>query len=194
MTVFNAFFWTDFNADGWDDLRIASYLSSVTNRSISVSELENFLSEEGLARRNPVTGSWEGVLIDVMSQGNDLGEGLEELFSHLNKPRSVSIDTNASPWAEKAAMLVSGLVASQAITEDQASKIYALAGGKVNPQSISEEDVAASRQIHQEQLDDQPRKDALDQLADSIINGYIRPAKTGQATVEEVIESIKQGL
>ena len=194
MTVLNSFLWSDFDEAGWDDASIASYLSSVTNKSISVAELENLLSEEGLARRNPVTGAWEGVLIDVMSDGNDLGDGLEELFSHLNKPRSVSIDTNSSPWAEKAASLVGGLLDIEAITEGQASKIYALAGGKVNSIRVTEEDVAASRKLYQDEIDDQPRKDALELLGSMLINEYIRPAQSGQATVEEVIESIKQGL
>ena len=82
----------------------------------------------------------------------------------------------------------------EAITEGQASKIYALAGGKVNSIRVTEEDVAASRKLYQDEIDDQPRKDALELLGSMLINEYIRPAQSGQATVEEVIESIKQGL
>jgi hypothetical protein len=88
-----------------------SYFSVITNRHIPCGELENLLGWSGKAKRNAVTGSWEGSLIDFMESGvvPPLSEGLGELFSHLNKPRSVGCDTDSQPWASKMADLLEGL-------------------------------------------------------------------------------------
>ena len=179
---------------GLDDATISAYLSSVTSKDISVADLENFLSEEKLARRNPVTGAWQGELIDVMNEGGDLGEGLEELFSHLNKPRSVSIETSTIAWASKANLLVSGLYVAAKISEQQAQKVYELAGGKITPQGVSVEEVAAFRASYEAENADIPRQQALEALALKIVNDFINPAKSGTQTVDEVIAAIKAGI
>lgn len=46
--------------EGYSDIQISSILSSVTARDIPAAQLENFLGDQGLANRNPVTGSWQG--------------------------------------------------------------------------------------------------------------------------------------
>lgn len=184
----------DMFALGWDDDRISSYLSSVTFNDIPVADLENLLSEEGLARRNPVTGSWEGELISVMETGGELGEALEELFSHLNKPRSVFIESSKEPWASKAGFLVSGLVAAGHISAIQEEKVYALSGGKLYVDGYPLSSVAEARLAYEAEQSDIPRKQALDELYSRILNEYISPAKFGSQSVEQVIESIKQGL
>ncbi len=80
-----------------------AYYSPVTSSYIPCSDLENLLGWADLAKRNAVTGAWEGVLIDFMNEPYiDLGlealaEGLRELFSHLNKPRSTGVDSNEQP-------------------------------------------------------------------------------------------------
>lgn len=179
---------------GLDDATISAYLSSVTNKDLSVAALENFLGEEKLARRNPVTGAWEGELITAMSEGGELGEALEELFSHLNKPRSVAIETSKMPWASKAGLLVTGLFLAAKISEQQAQKVYDLAGGKANPQGVSVESVAALRASYEAEKADAPRQQALDALALKIVNDFINPAKSGTQTVDEAIAAIKAGI
>ena len=73
---------------GKTDAEIAAFLSAITPHSILIADLENFLDFEGLAKRNPLTGAWEGVLPDeVTNNAYGLGAGLAALFSHINKPR-----------------------------------------------------------------------------------------------------------
>jgi len=179
---------------GMDEISISEYLSSKTVNDISASDLENFLSEQGLARRNPITGAWQGSLIDVMSDGGALGDALEELFSHLNKPRSVSIETTSSPWAEKASLLISGLFVLGSITEGQASGIYELAGGKLYDGGVSVEDIVESRNQRNSELADIARKEEINDLYERIFREFISPAMRGNQTASEVIDSIKQGL
>lgn len=179
---------------GLDDTTISSHLSSVTKRDLSVAELENFLSEEKLARRNPVTGSWEGDLINAMEEGGDLGEALEELFSHLNKPRSVVIETSRMPWASKAGLIVAGLIVAGKISEKQAAMVYDLAGGKVYPEGLSVDSVASLRSQYEYEKADAPRQQALDALAARVMSQYINPAKGSNQTLDEVVEAIKAGL
>lgn len=179
---------------GMDEISISEYLSSRTVSDISASDLENFLSEQGLARRNPITGAWQGSLIDVMSDGGALGDALEELFSHLNKPRSVSIETTSSPWAEKASLLISGLFVLGSITEDQASGIYEMAGGKLYADGVSLDDIVESRNQRNSELADIARKEEINDLSERIFREFISPAMRGNQTAAEVIDSIKQGL
>ena len=114
---------------GLTDADIHAELSALTVSAISIAELENFFDFEQLAKRNPITGAWEGVLIDRLNLGGALGEGLAELFSHVNKPRSEQVNTNEIEWAVKAADLLVGLQAVGDITADQASGFVALGGG-----------------------------------------------------------------
>ena len=108
-----------------------AYFAPLTSSFIPCGELENLLGFAGLAKRNAVTGAWEGSLIDFM-QGNTvpaLSEGLGELFSHLNKPRSTGVDTMEQPWASKMADLLTGLEAVGQIDAQFASDVVELAGG-----------------------------------------------------------------
>ena len=120
---------------------IHAELYALTNSPISIAELENFLDFEGLAKRNPITGSWEGVLIDRLNLGGALGEGLAELFSHINKPRSVQISTHEVEWAVKAEGLLVGLEAVGDVTAEQHLGFHALGGGYRHP-GIVVQDVA----------------------------------------------------
>ena len=130
---------------GMSDADIASLLAASTNKDIAISELENFLDFENLAKRDALTGSWVGVLPDeVTNNVFGLGPGLANLFSHINKPRSVIVDTTVSPWATDALALTGGLLAAGLITQAQYDGFYALANGRPNADAV-EQDVIDSR-------------------------------------------------
>ncbi len=112
-----------------------AYYSPVTSSYIPCSDLENLLGWAGLAKRNAVTGAWEGSLIDFMNSNAvpALSDGLSELFSHLNKPRSTGVDSNEQPWAGSMADLLGGLEAAGQITASFTADVVALAGGYAYP-------------------------------------------------------------
>ena len=108
-----------------------AYFAPLTTSYIPCGELENLLGFAGVAKRNAVTGAWEGSLIDFMQSiaVPALSEGLGELFSHLNKPRSTGCDTHEQPWASKMADLLAGLEAVGQIDAQFTADVVALAGG-----------------------------------------------------------------
>jgi len=108
-----------------------AYCSPITASYVPCGDLENLLGWADLAKRNAVSGAWEGSLIDFMNSEAvpALSDGLRELFSHLNKPRSVGCDTNSQPWASKMADLLSGLEAVGQITASFTADVVALASG-----------------------------------------------------------------
>jgi hypothetical protein len=113
-----------------------AYYSPITVGYIPCGDLENLLGWADLAKRNAVSGAWEGSLIDFMiMQGMvpALSDGLRELFSHLNKPRSIGCDTDSQPWASKMADLLSGLEAVDMIDASLTADVVALAGGYAYP-------------------------------------------------------------
>jgi hypothetical protein len=133
---------------GKTDAEIAAFLSAVTPRSILIADLENFLDFEGLAKRNPLSGAWEGVLpTEVSNNVYGLGAGLAALFSHINKPRSVHIDTSVDPWASSAHALLDGLLATGLITQAQYDGFYALGGG--HQHNVTAQDVSDARTLWQ---------------------------------------------
>ena len=134
--------------DGKTDAEIAAFLSAVTPAPILIADLENFLDFEGLAKRNPLTGAWEGTLPDEVSNNvYGLGSGLAALFSHINKPRSIHIDTTVDPWASDAHALMGGLLAAALITQAQYDVFYALGGG--HGHDVTAQDVADARTLWQ---------------------------------------------
>lgn len=156
---------------GMSDADIVSLLAASTNKDIAISELENFLDFENLAKRDALTGSWVGVLPDeVTNNAFGLADGLSALFNHINKPRSVVVDTTVSPWASDAAALTNGLLAAGLITAQQQTDFYALGGGQPNA-DLTEADVAQSRADH---LADQARTDRQ-LVADEKYNEFLSP-------------------
>jgi hypothetical protein len=130
---------------GMTDAEIAALLAASTASDIPIADLENFLDFESLAKRNAITGSWEGVLPDeIINNAFGLSDGLSSLFNHINKPRSVVIDTTVSPWASDAAALTNGLLAAGLITAQQQTDFYALGGGQPNA-GLTEAEVTQSR-------------------------------------------------
>jgi len=125
-----------------------AYYGPMTSSYIPCSDLENLLGWAGLAKRNAVTGAWEGSLIDFMNSNAvpALSDGLSELFSHLNKPRSTGVDSNEQPWAGSMADLLSGLEAVGLIDSQFTADVVALAGGYAYPDL----DVAAVQLLRDE--------------------------------------------
>jgi len=181
--------------DGMSDADIASLLAASTNKDISIAELENFLDFEKLAKRDALSGSWVGVLADeVTANAFGLSEGLSELFSHMNKPRSVIVDTTVSPWSTGALALTSGLLAAGLITQAQYDGFYDLANGRPNP-NLVEQDIIDSRNAYQAEVAEQNRQDSILSLKAEIENMYINPAVSDGVSDEATVRvAIKAGL
>ena len=171
----------------------AEIISSRTIRPISLAELENLLSFEGLAWRNEITGSWEGPLVEVMNLGGEIGEGLVELFRHINKTRSVQIETNKAEWAVKCRRLLDGLVTGGVITQEQSDKVVALGGGRPY-QGVDDEQVINETLQEEAKAARQSRVDEFMRFSASIQNDFIFPSIDGDETVEQLKARIKQEL
>lgn len=118
----------------------AALLSSLTVHPIDLQPLENLLSDEGLAWRDEITGNWSGPVPAVVAVGGELGAGVAELLRHLNKIRSVHIESNKPEWALKCSSLLAGLVLAGVITQEQSDKVIALGGG-LRHGVVSEQDI-----------------------------------------------------
>ena len=154
------------------DAEIAALLAASTASDIPISDLENFLDFESLAKRNAITGLWEGVLPDeIINDVFGLSAGLSALFNHLNKPRSVVIDTTVSPWASDAAALTAGLVAAGLITADQQTGFYALGGGLPNA-GLTEAEVTQSRVDWEAEEAARQAEEAARQAYQDWVDGY----------------------
>ena len=110
------------------------YYGPMTLNPIQCGDLENLLNWGGYASRNSVTGAWEGSLVDLMllNAVPELSEGLDELFTHLNQPRSTVIDTTTQPWASKMELLLNGLVVAGVVSTDLMYDVIDLGGGQPN--------------------------------------------------------------
>ena len=125
-----------------------AYYGPLTESYIPCGDLENLLGFAGLAKRNAVTGAWEGSLIELMNSNIPaLSEGLGELFSHLNNPRSIGCDTQEQPWASKMSDLLAGLVTVGIVNTQFVADVVALAGGYTYP-ALDEAAVQAVRDQH----------------------------------------------
>ena len=136
-----------------------AYYSPLTFSHIPCGDLENLLDWAGKAKRNPVTGAFEGSLIDFMNSNAvpALSDGLAELFSHLNKPRSTGCDTHEQPWGSKMADLLSGLEAVGQIDAQLTADVVALGGGYAH-EGITEADIQAIRDEEAQRVADAEAK------------------------------------
>lgn len=157
---------------GMTDAEIAALLAASTASDIPIADLENFLDFESLAKRNAITGSWEGVLPDeIINNAFGLSAGLSSLFNHINKPRSVVIDTTVSPWASDAAALTAGLLAAGLITAQQQTDFYALGGGLPNA-GLTEAEVTQSRVDWEAEEAARQAEEEARQAHQDWVNGY----------------------
>lgn len=118
--------------DGKTPEQIASLLAVRTAKPLLIADLENYVFQNGIARRNGITGAWQGPLIDAMQNQNfpsELRDGIEELMSFINNRTSVSIDTTKELRASQNATLLPGLLQTGVLTQEQVGEILALAGG-----------------------------------------------------------------
>ena len=138
-----------------------AYYGPITSSYVPCGDLENLLGWADLAKRNAVTGAWEGSLIDFMNSNAvpALSDGLAELFSHLNKPRSIGCDTDSQPWASKMADLLAGLEAVGQITVAFTADVVALAGGYAYP-DLDVDAVQLIRDEEVQRVSDQEAADA----------------------------------
>jgi hypothetical protein len=123
---------SDLLSEGKTPAQIAALLAVRTVRPIPIADLENYVAFQGIAWRNPITSDWEGPLIIAMQNEAfpaELRGGIVTLLGHVNKPRSVIIDTTQEPWASQASALLPGLMATGILSESQVSEVLALAGG-----------------------------------------------------------------
>ncbi len=162
-----------------------AYYGPLTVSHIPCGDLENLLDWAGVAKRNAITGAWEGSLVDFMGVIGipALSEGLGELFSHLNKPRSMTIDTNTQPWAGKMSGLLAGLEAAGAISFSLTNSVVALAGGYAYPDL----DEAAVQDVRDQHAADEAEAAADAALQaeiianatkwDALLNAHINPLK-----------------
>ncbi len=123
------------NYEGMTNAEAVAYYGPLTNTYIPCNKLEDMLGFAGLAKRNAVTSAWEGSLIDFMSSNAvpALSDGLAELFSHLNKPRSIGCDTHEQPWASKMADLLGGLQMVGLVDAQFSADVVALGAGFAYP-------------------------------------------------------------
>jgi len=158
------------------------YYSPLTVSPIPCGDLENLLDWAGLAKRSAVSGSWEGSLIDFMLSNAvpALSDGLAELFSHLNKPRSQSVESNLQPWGGKMDDLLDGLLAAGQITQLVIDDVIALGGGYAYPDL----DVAAAQAVrdnHASQVAEDAARAEFDvkiQRYNELYNIHISPLAT----------------
>ena len=167
-----------------------AYYGPITVSHVPCGDLENLLGWADLAKRNAVSGAWEGSLIDFMSSEAvpAISDGLRELFSHLNKPRSVGCDTDSQPWASKMADLLGGLEAVNMIDASFTADVVALASGYAHAdldvdavQLLRDEE--AQRVLDQEAADEEVAARAAVQVKieryASLYNTHISSLMTG---------------
>ena len=165
------------------DSQIASILSSFTNIDISLAEVENFLDFEGLAARNPVTGNWEGALVNVIGGASqELSDGVSELFVHLNKPRSLTIATTQEEWAVKCSSLLAGLVSANVIGSEQSNGFIALGNG-LRYGVVSEVDVAQSRNDYNIMLQREEERKQAEESKFALIEEFNEAYNTHVASI-----------
>jgi hypothetical protein len=151
----------------------SAYFGPMTLNPIPCGDLENLLNWGGEASRGSVSGAWEGLLIDFMLLNAipELSEGLDELFTHLNQPRSTVIDTTEQPWAGKMEDLLNGLVVAGAVDASLIDDVIALGGGQPNIGT----DYQAIRDDHEEAL----AKSANSIKHANLFNEHISPVLGG---------------
>jgi len=133
---------------------VAQY-KDLTNQPMPIGEVEFFLSQNGLANRNAITGAWEGVVVDAISTVPDLAL----LFQHLNGPRNVSVDTTDPAWATLCGTLLSSLLSAGILSQAQVDSFVALGGGYEYP-DLDEAAVQSLRDAEAQRVLDQEAADA----------------------------------
>ena len=176
---------------------ILALISPLTNIKIDCGELENYFHFNGLAVRDPVSGSWTGPLVDLMAQGDQLGDDLSLMFTHLNKPRSVTIDTDIAEWAVQMDRMYSELIAGGHITEEQKQAIIFMAGGYKYPDAVIDDVIQCIADESQRSLDEEAAKAAREaygirkQRHDELFNIHISPLSDILSTDDDWVAALQ---
>lgn len=129
---------------------IAQALSLMLAAPVPAADLENYFDDRNLAERG--LSGWEGPLVTAISNQAlpvELRAGLEDLFKHLNKPRSTQINTHEPDYGVQSHLMMAGLVAAGIITEDDHAAFDLLGGGHLYPAGVSEQEVADAIAAHE---------------------------------------------
>lgn len=153
-----------------------AYYGPLTVSYIPCRDLENLLDWSGIAKRNAITGAWEGSLIDFMVSNAvpALSAGLGELFSHLNKPHSTGVDTHIQPWASKMSDLLGGLQMAGVVNAQLVTDVVALAGGYAYA-GLDEAAVQAVRDQYAAEQAESDARIAHDIKWDALYNQHLAP-------------------
>jgi len=181
---------SDLLSEGKTPAQIAALLAVRTVRPIQIADLENYVAFKGIAWRNPITSDWEGPLIVAM--GNeafpaDLRGGIGALLGHVNKPRSVIIDTTQDPWASQASALLPGLLATGILSQTQVGEVLALAGGYRYP-GVDESAVDAAIELEEKRVVIESARTAVNSRT-TRINAWL-DAVDMSLSIEEIEEYI----
>ena len=181
-----------------------AYYAPLTNFYIPCRDLENLLDWSGVAKRNAITAAWQGSLIDFMSNppagAESLAEGLEELFSHLNKPHSIGADTHEQPWASKMDDLLNGLQLVGLVDAQFAADVVALGGGFAYPnvdeayfQAIRDEEALRVANEAQAAADSVARKANLETYGERYnqhLSAVLSNPQSTEAQIKTAIEAL----
>ena len=111
---------------------IVDILKTITVRAISVADVIQWFDDENLGELDPIANAWTGSLVDLVlnpSTPAEIATGIRDLFKHLAKRTSVSIESNLPNWSVKIYGLIQALIYIGSITEEQVDKFYELGGG-----------------------------------------------------------------
>jgi hypothetical protein len=183
----------DLLSEGKTPAQIAALLAVRTVRPIQIADLENYVAFQGIAWRNPITSDWEGPLIVAMQNDAfpaDLRGGIGVLLGHVNKPRSVIIDTTQEPWASQASALLPGLLATGILSETQVGEVLALAGGYRYP-GVDEAAVEAAIELEEKRVVVESARTAVNSRT-TRINAWLDDVDMSQSVAE--IEAYIAGL
>ena len=111
---------------------IVDVLKTLTVRPILVADVIQWFDDENLGELDPIANAWTGSVVDLVlnpATPIEIATGIRDLFKHLAKRTSVSIESNLPTWSVKIYGLIQALVYMQSITEEQVGKFYALGGG-----------------------------------------------------------------
>lgn len=125
----------DLNLTG-ESAVIVDVLKTLTVRPILVADIIQWFDDENLGELDPIANAWTGSLVDLVlnpATPIEIATGIRDLFKHLAKRTSVSIESNLPTWSVKIYGLIQALIYMQSITEEQVGKFYALGGGLAFP-------------------------------------------------------------
>lgn len=115
------------------DAEQVAILQSITRGPISVANVIQYFDEQDLGELDPIDNAWTGTLVDIIRNDQmplELRSGLRDLFKHLAKRTSETVDTTDPTVALQTATLLGVLIQIGIITTEQRDAFYALDSGR----------------------------------------------------------------